>query len=134
MLRNDYLRCATSNGYCMGKNDVQLLQVAVGNVVAAPVGHRIELDAVGELHLVLLLKPLPLLQAFDLPSLFTRVCLVVFSLRFQVAELVLDVGAIGCVRGKSPSSLTRACRALRMVDSRSCRTGARNRGGIVGEG
>lgn len=28
----------------------QLLQIAVVNVVAAPVGHSIELDTVGELH------------------------------------------------------------------------------------
>lgn len=34
----------------------QLLQVAVGNVVAAPVRHRIELDTMRELHFVLLVK------------------------------------------------------------------------------
>jgi hypothetical protein len=35
-----------------GDFDVLLLEVAVGNVVVAPVRHRIELQAVGELHLV----------------------------------------------------------------------------------
>jgi hypothetical protein len=33
---------------------LQLLQVAVCNVVATPIRDRIELDAVGELHLVVL--------------------------------------------------------------------------------
>ena len=30
----------------------QLLEITVGNVVAAPVWHRIELDGVGKLHVV----------------------------------------------------------------------------------
>lgn len=35
----------------------ELFEVAVGNVVAAPVGDCIELDAVGELHFVLPVEP-----------------------------------------------------------------------------
>jgi hypothetical protein len=41
--------------------DAQFLKIAVGNVVATPIRHRIELDTVGELHFVLLIKPLDLL-------------------------------------------------------------------------
>lgn len=47
-------------------NYVQFLEIAIGDVVAAPVGDRIELQAVGELHLVGLAKPLELLPS---PSL-----------------------------------------------------------------
>lgn len=38
----------------------QLLKVTVGNVMATPVRDGVELDAVGELHLVLFLEPLAL--------------------------------------------------------------------------
>ncbi len=40
---------------------LQFLEVAVGNVVAAPVGNGVELDAVGEPHLVSLVKASALL-------------------------------------------------------------------------
>lgn len=43
---------------CFLHGHSQFLEVAVRNVVAAPVRNSIELDAVGELHLVLLLQPL----------------------------------------------------------------------------
>jgi len=39
---------------------LQLLQITIGNIVAAPVRHRIELNAVRKLHLVFLEKPLEL--------------------------------------------------------------------------
>jgi hypothetical protein len=44
-----------------GRGNIQLLQIAVGNVMAAPVWNGIELDAVGELHFVLFVKPPDLL-------------------------------------------------------------------------
>lgn len=43
--------------------NVLLLEVAVCNVVVAPVGHRIKLQAVGKLHLVGLAKLLELLPS-----------------------------------------------------------------------
>jgi hypothetical protein len=59
--------------------DVLLLQVAVCDVVVAPVRHRIELQAVGELHLVGLAKLLELLPSLPMAlaltcPLFLRVC------------------------------------------------------------
>lgn len=47
--------------------DVLLLEVAVCDVVVAPVRHRIELQAVGELHLVGLAKLLELLPSLSVP-------------------------------------------------------------------
>jgi hypothetical protein len=41
--------------------DILLLEVAVGNIVVAPIGHRVKLQAVGELHLVGFAKLLELL-------------------------------------------------------------------------
>ena len=52
--------------------DVLLLQVAVGNIVVAPVRHRIELQAVGELHLFGLAKLLELLPFFALSLALRR--------------------------------------------------------------
>ena len=46
--------------------NVQFLEIAVGDVVAAPVRHRIELQAVRELHLVGLAKLLELLASLSL--------------------------------------------------------------------
>lgn len=40
---------------------IQLFEIAVGNVVTAPIGHRIELQAMGELHIGFLEKPLKFL-------------------------------------------------------------------------
>jgi len=44
--------------------NIQLLEIAIGDIVAAPVGHRVELQAVGELHLVGLKKLSELLPPF----------------------------------------------------------------------
>jgi hypothetical protein len=43
---------------------VQLLEIAICNVMAAPVRNSVELDTVRELHVVLSFKPLPLLPSF----------------------------------------------------------------------
>lgn len=48
------------------EGDAQLLEVAIGNVVTTPVRDSIELNAVGELHLVLFLEPPALLVSFRL--------------------------------------------------------------------
>jgi len=45
------------------RGNSQLLEIAVRNVVAAPIGHRIELDAVRELHIVLLVEFADLLRS-----------------------------------------------------------------------
>jgi len=47
--------------------NVQLLQIAVGNIMAAPVWNGVELDAVGKLHLVLVIKPPGLLCPLGFP-------------------------------------------------------------------
>jgi hypothetical protein len=65
--------------------DLQLLEVAISNVMAAPVRNSIELDAVGELHLVLFFEPGPFLCA-----------LLFLSLPALLAGLTSrDVGVIG---------------------------------------
>jgi hypothetical protein len=46
--------------------NVLFLQIAVGDIVVAPVRHRVELQAVGELHFVGLAKLLELLPSFAL--------------------------------------------------------------------
>lgn len=53
-------------------SDVLLLEVAIGNVVIAPVGYRVELQAVGELHLVGLAQLLELLPSLPLPLALPR--------------------------------------------------------------
>jgi hypothetical protein len=56
----------------------QFLEVAVGNVVAAPVRHCVELDAMGELHLVLLVEPAALLVSLGALTLVPA-CAVLFG-------------------------------------------------------
>ena len=46
---------------------LQLFKIAIGNIVAAPVRHRIELDGVGKLHLVDALEEL-----LELPLMLQR--------------------------------------------------------------
>ena len=61
----------STNEYCIAlcvSVHIQLLQVAVGNVVTTPIRYSIELDAVGELHLVLCFKPRSLAQPLVLLS------------------------------------------------------------------
>lgn len=53
------------------EENVHLLEVAVGNVVVAPVWDCIELQAVGEFHLVDLAKLLKLLPSLLCPLLFS---------------------------------------------------------------
>lgn len=47
--------------------NIQLLEIAIGDIVAAPVGHRVELQAMGELHFVGLQKLRKLLPPFPNP-------------------------------------------------------------------
>lgn len=57
--------------------NVQLLEIAVGNVVTAPVGDRVELNAVRELHLDVVEKPPELLVSsacFDRLDWLRRWC------------------------------------------------------------
>ena len=51
---------------------ILLLEVAVGNIVVAPVWHCIKLQAVGELHLFGLAKLLELLPSLLFPLGFPR--------------------------------------------------------------
>jgi hypothetical protein len=44
--------------------DILFLEIAVGNIVVAPIGHRVKLQAVRELHLVGFAKLLKLLAPF----------------------------------------------------------------------
>lgn len=64
---------------------LQLLEIAVGNIMTAPVRNSIELNAVRELHLVLGFNPLPLAVSILLSSVLEVLC--VFA-RPDVAELV----------------------------------------------
>lgn len=104
--------------------------------MAAPVRNSIELDAVGELHVVLRLQPLSLLRSL-VPSSALAVLNVFAHLDLAVvAELVLvavgyrhkRVGPRG--RG-APSSLATT---PSVVDAAACRASAGNRGGTVGAG
>jgi hypothetical protein len=86
--------------------DILLLEVAVGNIVVAPVGDRIELQTVGELHLVGLAKLLELLAPLAISFPLGRTCgglLVVlgkfgklYGLLARVVT-VKSVGVQGCV-------------------------------------
>jgi hypothetical protein len=59
------------------ETDSQLLEITVRNVVVAPVRNGVELDAVGELHIVLLFKPPALLGPLDVVLALTLPCCVV---------------------------------------------------------
>lgn len=78
---------------------LQFLEVAVCDVVAAPVRNSVELDAVGELHLVLVFEPTALLDSLRCPARFLGLG---FAPELDVpviGELVLIV--VGCgVSGK----------------------------------
>lgn len=78
-----------------GRQNVQLLKIAVCNVVAAPVWNSIELNAVGEFHLVLCLKPLSFLPSFILPSLVFIVGVVVRGDVTVINKFVFVVGGQG---------------------------------------
>lgn len=67
--------------------DVLLLEVAVGNVVVAPVRHRIELQAVGKLHLFCLAKLLELLPSLPIPLALTCALLCCICALIQLLEL-----------------------------------------------
>jgi hypothetical protein len=53
--------------------DIQLLEIAICNIMAAPIRDGIELNAVGELHLVVLLKPRELLSPLLRPPRLSRI-------------------------------------------------------------
>lgn len=65
--------------------NVQLLEVTVSNVMAAPIWNSIELDTMRELHLVLFLKPAALFVSFLFPSSLA-VCGVSSSLDGRVID------------------------------------------------
>lgn len=96
--------------------------------MAAPVRHGVELDAVGELHVVLSLEPGSLLDSLIQSSLLAVLVGLARLDRAVVAEFVLFVAghAGGC--GSAPSSLATADGALGAV------VGGGNRGGTVGAG
>ena len=117
--------------------DVQLLEIAVGNVVAAPVWNSIELNAVGELHLVLRLNPLP----FPISLLLSSRLQVLGPLAHLdvavIGELVricpvagMDSDSAARVGVCTPSSARMARRSPGVVGGQS--SCARNRGGILG--
>lgn len=87
----------------MRKHDAQFFEVAVGNVVATPVRHSVELDAVGELHLVLVVKPTALLSPLGCSPCFFFLLLVPFRDSSVVGELVLFV--LGLSSNCTPPSL-----------------------------
>lgn len=111
--------------------------------MAAPVRNSVELDAVGELHLVLRLEPAALLV-----SLLSSAGVAVVGVSSGKYTAVVDelnvvgagVGVYGRGRvaagitGCDPSSLARAAgRGARWVAAVvMCRAGARRRGGILG--
>lgn len=84
-----------------GKRDpLQLFEIAICNVVTAPIWHSIKLNAVGKLHLVFCVKSPNLLSALCLPPRFSQsisdflpssceidefVCLRSFVERFAIA-------------------------------------------------
>jgi hypothetical protein len=114
------------------KWNVQLLQIAVGNVMAAPVRHSIELDAVRELHLVLVVKPLSLLCPLGLSLQIPRVSLLALFYALVVGKLELFGICRLCVGCSNTPSSLQPCRGAvrRVVWPR--RTGTVCRGGIRG--
>lgn len=119
----------------------QLLEVAVGNVVAAPVWNSVELDTVGELHLVLGLEPETFLGSFLSSAGFA----VVFVFTSEDTTVVGELDVVGVSVGGQgsasvagitrcdPSSLARACWAPRWDAAMVvCRASASHRGGIPG--
>jgi hypothetical protein len=79
----------------------QLLEIAVSNVVTAPVGHGIELNAVGELHVVLLVKSADLLGPPGVPLSTLR--LTVLDARVVDEFEFLEVCELVCAgRGEPP--------------------------------
>ena len=89
------------------EENAQLLEIAVGNVMAAPVRNSIKLDAVGELHLVLLLEPLPFLLVLVQSSTVRAVGVFACSSGGVVAKLV-GVADVRDYLGRTPSSVTMA--------------------------
>lgn len=96
--------------------------------MAAPVWNSIELDAVGELHLVLCLQPLPFQCLFLFSMTLTILDDVALRNLFVVGELVC-VGRRGQLY--TPSSLKSAGRAWIVVDRGCGQVCNRNRGGGI---
>ena len=121
----------------------QLLQVAVGNIVVAPVRNSVELEAVGELHLVLLLEPpallgplgvvlaLPLPGGVEVPLGGCRVLWTPWTPRV-LCELNLVGGAVKRRTLRTPSPLEAARRCLSGRCGRMLRT--KKTGGSAGGG
>lgn len=86
--------------YAAGGYGLQLLQVAVCNVVAAPVWNSVELDAVRELHLILCLEP----EALRLTVLAAVLLSYLFGKSVGIVEKLDGVG-VGRSCGWDPSSL-----------------------------
>lgn len=61
---------------------IQLLEIAVGNVMAAPIRHRIKLQAMGELHVGFLEEPLKLLPPKSIPLFLALFFLLLARIRY----------------------------------------------------
>lgn len=88
-----------------GVGKLQLLQITVSNVMAAPVRDSIELNAMGELHFVLPVKPLNLLRPLRLSFLyFCRLSLTLRNISV-VNKLELEAWECGSTcRNRTPFS------------------------------
>lgn len=71
------------------EQNIQFLEVAIGNVVATPVRHSVKLDAVGELHLVLIFKPAALLSLLGCSPCCCFFLVVLDHVLTVIGELVL---------------------------------------------
>lgn len=120
-------------------SDVQLFQIAVGNIVAAPIRNSIELDAVRELHLVLGFKPLELAVSLQLYPGLTVGGVFASSDRIVVNKLnalrparILHDDGTARVSVCAPSSpFAVAGRGGRVVGFRGSDASASKRGGIT---
>lgn len=86
--------------YAGGGKGLQLLEVTVCDVVAAPVRNSVELDAVRELHLILCLKP----EALRLTVLVAVLLSFLLGKPIGIVEKLDGVG-VGRTCSWDPSSL-----------------------------
>lgn len=94
-------------------SSLQLLEIAVCNVVAAPVRNSVELDTVGEFHVVLIFEPLSFLLPFLFLELITGECVFPLLDVTVIAELVVSLtGGFSLI----PSPFAGASRAPAVVD------------------
>ncbi len=106
---------------------LQFLERAVRDVVATPVRDRVELDAVGELHLVLLVEPAALAGPLGVRFLLL-LCRPAPGLAV-VVELVLlqssfGVGGAGTALAPAPASASSLLRCRGGLPARFCCSGS----------